>query len=70
MRGFGVRIEGLVLVSDGDEASNEIILTNFLFDLLDKGEIAVIDHHVILVFNEEMVESSDDIDYLIPSWLV
>lgn len=65
-----MRIEGLMLFSDGDEAGNKIILTDFLFDLLDKGEIAVIDHHVILVFNEEMVEGCDDIDYLVPSWLV
>lgn len=65
-----MRIEGLMLFSDGDEAGNEIILTDFLFDLLDKGEITVINHYVILVFNEEMVEGSDDIDYLIPSWLV
>lgn len=65
-----MRIEGLVLVSDGDEAGNKIILTDFLFNLLDKGEIAVIDHHIIFVFNEEMVEGSDDIDNLISSWLV
>ena len=70
MRGLCVWVKGLVLVTDGDEAGHEVILADFLFYFLDEGEIAVVDHHVILVFDEEMIESSDDIDYLIPSWLV
>lgn len=70
MRGLGVWVKGLVLITDGDETGNEVILTDFFFYFFNKSEIAVVDHHVILVFDEEMIESNDDIDYLIPSWLV
>lgn len=70
MRLLGVWIEGLMLISDGDEAGNEVILGHFFLYLLDKSEIAVVDHYVILVFDEEVIKCRNDIDYFISFGLV
>ena len=65
MRLLSEWVEGLVILSDCDEACDKVILDRFFFNLLDEGQIVVVDHDIVLILDKEVIESADDVDNLV-----